>query len=479
MKKFRKVLFLWLLLLCIKYKPAFSFDEDALIPDISAPEAAGGTFRHGLIALGQTILSNTVVMSFNISVYQLTGEFQWATPNRDSIRHNLSGPRNWKWEDTDGFAVNHFGHPYQGATYFSAGRANGFGFYQSVFFSAFGSLTWEVFHENNISSLNDMFTTIPSSMSMGEMLFRLYIQAVNAGVPAPLAFFINPMAGFNRLVTNWEPPAHDSNIYQFRTYLGAGYAFTRSSVSGGFVPGGELYAMQRPFVDAGFSVIYGNPFLTESIVPFQHFQLALSIGLDMGNHMDFRIISDGYLFSFAPIFSNTHRMSTGLSLHLDAASLGRFNWYRGSTINKYSNALNWTVKYQRLFPQGSNFQIKFHAGGTFFGSSVFYCPDLRGDLNNFGGGINGKLFFNLNHHRFGTLEISLLGYTLWTYPGTSAIERGRVWWLFNDITYLYPITGRVSLGLTHSLALERGNFSNFPSTRKTIQTARVFLAWNF
>ncbi|MCL2373621.1 MAG: DUF3943 domain-containing protein [Treponema sp.] len=470
-----RLLFFLVLLLCVRHTFLFSYDEDI------AP--AGGIFRRGLIATGQTILSNTVLMSFNIGVYQFTGNFTWAQPNLSSLRHNLGGPGNWKWEDTDGFVVNHFGHPYQGSTYFSAGRVNNFTFYQSIFFNAFGSLTWEIFHENNASSINDMLTTIPSGISMGEMLYRLYVQAINSGVPAGLAFFINPMAGFNRLVTGWEPPDYGTRLYQVRTYLGMGHAWTHSSLPGG----GALlyrdlrsYPIQRPFGNAGFSIIYGNPFQQENRTPFQHFQLAFSLGLDLGNYMDFRLVSDGYLFSFSPVYSNTSRMSSGLSLHLDAASIGRFNWYRGSSINKYSNALNWTVKYQRLFPQGTDVQIKSHFGVTFFGSSVFYCPDLMGDLNNFGGGLNGKIFLNVNHWRLGSLEVSLLGYTMWSYPIVTHFSgRGTVFWLFNDVTYFYHFSNRTSLGITHSLALERGVFSEFPDTRKMNRALRLFMAWNF
>jgi len=419
-------------------------------------------------------------MSFNISVYQLTGNFHWATPNRNSIRRNLDPTIPWKWEDIDGFAVNHFGHPYQGATYFNAGRVNGFRFYESAFFSAFGSFTWETLHENNIASINDFATTVPGSMVMGEMLYRLYVKAISAGVPAPLAFFINPMAGFHRMITGWEPPDYGTSIHQFRTHFGMGHTRVHSAAEPREFH--ERYSIRGPFANAGFSIIYGNPFVQESRVPFNHFQFALSLGMDAGNYMDFRIHSDGYLFSFSPLYTGASMMSTGLSLHLDAVSMGRFNWYRGSTINKYSNALNWTVKYQRLFPGGADVQVKFHTGVTFFGSAVFYSPgDRRGnyDLNMFGGGLNGKLFLNANHQRLGTLELSLFGLTLWSYPGTSALSSGNVSWLFNDITYFYHFTGRTSLGVTHSLALEQGWFSGFPNTRKTARALRLFMAWNF
>jgi len=39
--------------------------------------------------------------------------------------------------------INQFGHPYQGGNYFSAGRANGLSFWESVPLTVLGSVTWE------------------------------------------------------------------------------------------------------------------------------------------------------------------------------------------------------------------------------------------------------------------------------------------------------------------------------------------------
>jgi len=477
MRKVRLV-FLCLMLLCMKHGFIFSnyreSDTESAGFEGSESEPGGSdTARRIVTAGGQTLLSNFVLMSFNTVINNLTGTFPWATPSLDSMIENLTHP--WKWDD-DGFLVNQMGHPYQGGTYFTAGRVNAFGFYQSLFFSTFGSLTWEAFFERQRSSINDVWTTVPGAASMGEILYRLYAQAINSGVPPAFAFLINPMAGFHRLVSGgWEPPDYGTSLYRFRTELGMSYAHSRASSENR----GRLRPFEGPVFDAGLSIIYGNPFEQESRVPFNHFDLALSFGLNPGNYMDFRIFTDGYLFSFLPIYSSRNKMSTGLSLHMDAVSTGRPEGIYAATINMYSNALNWTIKYQHLFPTGSNVQVKFHAGFTFFGASRFYCPYYLTDHNNFGGGLNGKLFLNLNHRRLGSLEMSVFAYTMWSYPVASAIAHGTVFWLFNDIAYFFPITNRMSLGLAHSFALERGMFDNIPDIEKTNRAARVFMAWNF
>lgn len=467
--------FLCLFFLCFNTQFILSQNTEPPDSDDFSSKDAGNTIIRGLIAGGETLLSNGIVMSSNIIFYKLTGKFSWAIPSTHSIRSNLTEP--WEWTPTDGFIVNQLGHPYQGSVYFSAGRANGFNFYESAFFSAFGSSTWEVFFESNHASVNDLFTTAAGSMSFGEVLYRLYIEADARGVPEPLAFLINPMAGFHRLITGWELPDYGINLNQFQPHFGIGYAQTRSSISGSDE---DLFSFRGPFVDAGFAVVYGNPFEQESRIPFNHFEFSLSFGLDTGNYMDLKLISDGYLLSFSPVYSDTNKLSTGLSLHLDAVALGSVDWEASSTINQYSNALDWTIKYQHLFMGDADFQIKFHFGFSFLAVSEYYSPDAESDLNNYGPGLNSKLFVRFDHKKLGNITMSIFGYLMWPYPGTSALSESRVNWLFTDVTYNYNISNHLSVGINHSFAFERGLFSrsNFPDTLKTNNSAKLFLAWN-
>jgi hypothetical protein len=164
-------------------------------------------------------------------------------------------------------------------------------------------------------------------------------------------------------------------------------------------------------------------------------------------------------------------------------AIGRFDNFSlertSSTINQYSNALNWTVKYQRLFTDNLSLETKYHFGFTFFGVSVFYSPDHMMEFKNYGAGLNSKLFFNLEHARFGRFETSVFGYILWPYPGTSAISNGTSYWLFTDAAYLFPVSERISIGLANSFVLERGIFGNFPNAQKHNNAFRFLVAWNF
>ena len=455
-------------------EPAFS---GARAWDQPLSRGVGQTLTAGLIASGYCLLSNGIVMVFNRFVV----DAPWAFPYAGSIRRNFTEP--WKWEDLDGFKVNHLGHPLQGMVYFSAGRVTGFGFYGSIFFSAFGSFAWETVGERQRASINDLIITAPTGVSFGEIMYRLYLQAHAAGVPAFLTFLINPTAGVHRLLTGWEPPAVERNLYEFRAYLSAAYAHTTYTLPG------SLFSDDRPkqshsgfFGDVGFRIIYGDPFVQNTWVPFRQFEFFGSFGTDTVNHNDFRLFTDGYLFSFSPLHSETRALSHGLSLFFDFASIGNFDMYFGF-INMYSNALGWSVKYRHLFSPNVGWRARAHAGFTFFGASSFYHYTRYGnrrEMLNYGYGISLRHLSGFEFGRRARIDVSNFFYFQWTYPGINpALSQGFVWWQFHDFSFSHLVSQRISLGATFSIATERGSFGgDIPSTRKNNWSVRTFVAWN-
>jgi len=475
---------LYTLLLCglLIYAPAMLvFPQDTETSDTETPNLGNAAPKtrnmavRALIASGEALFSNGLMLSYNLAV--LRNKATWATPTAATIRDSFTKP--WQWELTDGFKVNQFGHPYHGTMYFGAGRANGFGFYESIFFSSMGSFTWETLCESAKPSINDYIATSIGAAPLGEILYRLYLEACAAGVPSGVAALINPMAAFHRLVSRWKPPNEGRRLYQLQYYVGIGYVQNHFSLASE-----DFYNHQGPMGDLGINIVYGNPFQQTSTIPYEHFEASMGFGIDGVNYVGIRFISDGYLFSFSPVYTDTEKMSTGLSLHMDFVSQGKFDFFNG-IIDQYSNALDWTVKYQHLFSSAAVFQLKFHAGVTFFGGSEYYAngsgeyPKGR-ELKTYGGGLNGKLFLALETSKLGKLETNLLCYTMWTYPGTSAVSKSNVFWLFVETTYSVYITKRMSVGVNDLFSLERGTYSNgFPNTFKYNNVLKLFVAWNF
>jgi len=470
----KRILLIFCMLLLVNKTYIFSLDGAW---DVHAPRTAGENIKHGLIAGAETLTSVGAVTVFNYYVRN----FPFALPTRESIRANFT--EKWQWEDSDDFAVNQLGHPVQGIFSFGAGRVNGFSFYQSAFFNTFGGFAWETLGESNHAAMNDFITTATGSLAMGEMFYRLYLEACAAGLPSPLAFFINPMAGLHRLVTGWKPPDTGRNLSLLQFYTGCSYATSRYKVSNREQ---ELFFYQGPVTEIGGKVVYGNPFEQDTRIPYRQFELALSAGINFGNYSHLTLVSDGYLFSFSPIYSETDAMSTGLSMHFDFRIMGEFS-LEDSTINQYGNALDWTVKYRRLFSDNASFQAKLHSGLTFFGSSKYFAniPVVndfgrqKKDFNNFGAGFNGKWFFAMNHDKWGGLDLDLYYYFLWTFPGTTYLDHGTVNMLFADIGYTRFITKHVSLSLFYSTAREWGSFNKgFIYSWKSNDLIKLYAAWN-
>jgi hypothetical protein len=423
----------------------------------------------GALAGAETLFSNAVLLGLTGYVMQLS----WARPTEESVKRNLS--EGWIWEDTDGFKVNNFGHPYQGSFYFTAGRSNGFGFYESFAFGLLGSSTWETFAERQRKSTNDVIASTVGGASLGEMLHRLYTAARSSDIPKPVAVMISPMDGLTGLITRRKPKKYSGKIYEMSFSAGGVFANAESVK---LENNQELYSFRGAAASVALNVVYGNPFEQRSRIPYEHFELSGGLDINIGNYMDVHFISDGYLLSFSPVDTERDTLSTGLSLHYDFVSQGRFDMYDGD-IDQYGNALDWTVKYRHIFSNGFILQLKLHEGGTFFGvSEYFSLESVTQNLKNYGGGINGKFHISVQKEKFGKLSLDTRHYFLWTYPGTVVFSRGFAKWFFAELTYEHKVAKDVSIGAGIATAYERGDYEGIPSIEKKVITQRVFVSWS-
>jgi hypothetical protein len=199
--------------------------------------------------------------------------YDFAFVTTDTIADHFRNP--WKW-DGDDFLINQIGHPYQGLTYHTAARANGFGFYESLAFDVFGSITWELFTETDTPSINDLFTTTIGGAIMGEIFHRLFLET-----RSPLAGFISPVDALNGVITRRKPERGRKYIYDITL---------RTSIEYEWLTSRERHYDEVPLVSdtrnsaaMNFEthIIYGNPFEQQSKIPYNHFELTLggSIGL--------------------------------------------------------------------------------------------------------------------------------------------------------------------------------------------------------
>lgn len=144
------------------------------------------------IIAGEVLGQNVFVWSWDY--YVLNKDY--AHTNLDYWKRNLR--EGWDW-DHNHWAINFYGHPYQGSMYYAAARSGGYGFYRSLLWAGLGSLTWEMFAETEYPAPNDLVTTTIAGSMYGEVLYRLSRLVYNKKeVPwyRQLAAFVLEPAGF-------------------------------------------------------------------------------------------------------------------------------------------------------------------------------------------------------------------------------------------------------------------------------------------
>ena len=192
----------------------------------------------------------------------------WADISIKTLQNNIE--TGWVW-DEDGFDVNQVGHPTQGALVYTAARAQGLSYWQSLAYPTLASLIWEIGMENESPSINDMITTPMSGVAFGEIIHRLSALTLGPGDKKAISRqvitgLINPLGyGFNRLVMG---ESIHQNFKVKQTNLLSGIA-----VGGGPGYHGESESAsrgQRRFVR--FNLVYGNPLAQiKNFKPFDNF----------------------------------------------------------------------------------------------------------------------------------------------------------------------------------------------------------------
>ncbi len=130
----------------------------------------------------------------------------WVPVTRSILADNL---RSGFTFDEDELQTNFFGHPYHGSLMFNSARAAGLGFWESVPYTFFGSLAWELFAEKEAPSTNDLLVTTLAGILLGEIAYRLSSELLDDRASGGLrlvrelaAAAVSPMRGLTRAYTH-------------------------------------------------------------------------------------------------------------------------------------------------------------------------------------------------------------------------------------------------------------------------------------
>lgn len=221
----------------------------------------GGTINGGTGEKSYTLPAFEIV-GFQLLLNQLdrhiTSDPEDYETGPGTIHRNLS--RRWKF-DEDPFAVNQFGHPFQGSIYYGLARSQGLNFWESSLYTAGGSTLWEIAGETTRPSINDEITTSIAGSFLGEVFFRMADalwpngdEPLNWGYAAG-ATALSPGYAFNRAVFNgrYTPPSNNQRPSTFAKF-GVG-VLHNGKLSGAT----EAEHSDPTLASLSFDMVYGSP----------------------------------------------------------------------------------------------------------------------------------------------------------------------------------------------------------------------------
>jgi hypothetical protein len=226
------------------------------------------------MALGQVTAMNGLVWGFDYLV-QRKEVFQ-ISPK--TFATNLGRVPNW---DTNTFGTNQLMHPYNGAMFYGAARAEGFSPLASAAFTLVGSAQWEWLWETVNPSANDLYMTTLGGITLGESLGRLSagirqnrsggLVGIGQGL---LAGLLDPGGSINRGVLGGTTPGE---------FLRPSIA-NRVLIGASTSPGHEPHVDNQPAASAGtrglfrLEIEYGDRFASRKLSFFDAFELDFQFG---------------------------------------------------------------------------------------------------------------------------------------------------------------------------------------------------------
>jgi hypothetical protein len=393
---------------------------------------------------------------------------EWADISISTVRSNFEN--GWVW-DEDGFEVNQIGHPIQGAMVYTAARAQGLSYLQSIPYPILSSFVWEMCLENESPSVNDMVTTTMSGAAFGEIIHRMSEVALGSAEVKSrwrqgLAGIINPTGyGVNRLV--YGPDIH-------RNYR-EGNSPVLSGISFGGVPA-EKFGEKNNFFPEYFirlHIIYGDLFTEKGhFKPFDNFSFIsiLNIG---GSDAVAEIYASGMIAKL-----KTWKFAHSVSV------LGIFHNYDFMNQDDYKVSVSSIgLGYLQNRKLSSNIQFLFHSSvsSIFMGSAgdtgdEFDNVDVR-DYHS-GPGFCGRVMLKTSVREYGEVYLRLNRYFIYAMDRTDVEGYENINLL--NTGFQVKIAGPLSLGGEYVMAAR--NFSPRGPSLEVDQKdniVRVYLVYNF
>ena len=276
------------------------------------PRSPTGSRLPVIVPFGEVTFLNLFVWGWDRYVlqkdYAKTGPSYWERNFKEG----------WKWDDNH-FAINFFGHPYQGSMYYAAARSAGYDFYASFFFALTGSWMWEEFCETEYPAPNDLIATSVGGTIYGEMLYRIATRAVSkpgAGLLENLfAFAASPVATFQEWINGPSLTNPGYAPMEWSIYTGVGHRFGDEYRYDQDADDRSDNNWDSPSAFYGLNLVYGRPY-RKIKEPFEYFTFSF-VQDQSEDGMLMRVSSVGKLKNLNMRHNNTNWMDLAAYLHFD------------------------------------------------------------------------------------------------------------------------------------------------------------------
>lgn len=375
--------------------------------------------------------------------------------------------------DVDPFSVNFLAHPFQGSVYFSAARAYGLTFWESLPYTLLGSLEWEFFGEDTRPSVNDLITTTLSGIALGEILYRLSNLALDdsahgleRGLRETVAGVLSPSHAFYRLTSGlmWSqgPPPRRLPL-ALEAHAGPQF-YRQNDTSAGEAIG--------PNLGLELELRYGRPAdLGAYVGPYQLFTMLAGARLFNGTY-GATIFTNGILSGWRWSFGQAE---PGVCPTCTSTLLGFVQTFEYQNLPRFDyGAITLGLTNDWVFPLGHGMELLtgVRVAGVPLGA-VSSLPGRAPRDYTFGAGWNTGIEAHLDLQRWGTLSL----YNGQTFLSMVHGAQGDDFFGWLRIGYTLPVFGHFGLGGSAALFFRGTHYDRFPDWNGRCEIYQGYLAY--
>ncbi len=450
---------LTILMLILSLMPGFTRASTTASPDSLFQE--GPEKNNGLLAANLGLLTVGVWAPSRIL------GTDWAYIGFNTVEQNMKTGFVYDFDD---WAMNQWAHPLHGGQFFNAARTNGYDFWGSIPFTMVGSMTWELFMEAEPPAINDLITTVAGGVYMGETSYRIssmILDNTSSGSERTFrelgAFFVNPIRGFNRLVTGKTSKIGLNPEDWMPSYLGGHITAGTNHVADGT----DLSNSQAAYL-LKLSFLYGDPF--EDLAdpdPFDYFSLRAALTLHGHFPLIHEVSGTGLLYGRKFDHGDDNRSLFGIYQDYD---------YFDSRVYQFGSQSVGPGIFT-LFNAHSDMKILTGAqlNGIILGGSNVGFETSSGREYNYTTGAKFKIYGMLDHRKYGSFAVRYWVYWFHTVSGVSGNE--YVHW--GQATLNPRIYKNWGLGLEYTYYLRNSYFDDYEESHLKNIELRTFLSYKF